>query len=44
MKAYAGTGTVDFKAFTHRSHFICNQEGWEEVADFAFDWVETRAG
>ena len=44
VKAYAGTGVVDFKAFPHRSHFICNQEGWEEVADFAFDWAEKHAG
>jgi pimeloyl-ACP methyl ester carboxylesterase len=43
VKAYAGKGTVDFKAFDHRSHFICNQEGWEDVADFAFDWVEGHA-
>jgi hypothetical protein len=33
VKAYKGTGVVDFKAFRHRSHFICNQEGWDEVAD-----------
>ena len=44
VKAYAGNGTVDFKAFPHRSHFICNQEGWEEVADFAFDWVDKHTG
>jgi alpha-beta hydrolase superfamily lysophospholipase len=42
VKAYKGTGLMDFKAFPHRSHSICNQEGWEEVADFAFDWVETH--
>jgi alpha-beta hydrolase superfamily lysophospholipase len=44
VKAYTGPGIVDFKAFDHRSHFICNQEGWEEVADFAFDWVQEHAG
>ena len=44
VKAYTGPGIVDFKAFDHRSHFICNQEGWEEVADFAFDWVQKHAG
>jgi pimeloyl-ACP methyl ester carboxylesterase len=44
VKAYTGAGVVDFKAFSHRSHFICNQEGWEEVADFALAWVETQTG
>jgi alpha-beta hydrolase superfamily lysophospholipase len=44
VKAYTGPGIVDFKAFDHRSHFICNQDGWEEVADFAFDWVQKHAG
>ncbi|WP_426997302.1 hypothetical protein [Pseudarthrobacter sp. N5] len=38
--AYKKAGNpVDFKNFTNRSHFICNQPGWEEVADFAFDWL-----
>jgi len=30
---------VEVQEFAHRSHFICNQEGWEEVADAAFDFV-----
>jgi len=33
------SGVVDFKEFTNRSHFLCNQEGWEEVADITFDWL-----
>ncbi len=32
-------GTVAFRHFANRSHFICNQEGWEEVATTAFDWL-----
>jgi alpha-beta hydrolase superfamily lysophospholipase len=44
VKAYKGTGIVDFRAFPHRSHFICNQEGWEEVADFALDWIQGHVG
>jgi alpha-beta hydrolase superfamily lysophospholipase len=43
VAAYAGKGTMDFKAFEHRSHFICNQAGWEHVADYAFDWVDIHA-
>jgi pimeloyl-ACP methyl ester carboxylesterase len=30
---------VDVLEFPDRSHFICNQDGWEEVADAAFDFV-----
>jgi len=30
-----------FQSFPHRSHLICNQEGWEEVADTAFDFLRT---
>ena len=30
---------VDVQEFAGRSHFICNQDGWEEVADTAFDFV-----
>ncbi len=30
---------VEFKEFTGRAHAICNQRGWEEVADYCFDWL-----
>jgi pimeloyl-ACP methyl ester carboxylesterase len=43
-KAYkASGGILDFKEFPGRSHFICNQEGWEQVADHTLDWL-TRQG
>lgn len=35
---------VEVREFPHRSHFICNQDGWEEVADAAFDFVSENAG
>ena len=35
-------GVTEFKEFEGRSHFICNQEGWEQVADFVFEWVEAH--
>jgi pimeloyl-ACP methyl ester carboxylesterase len=39
--AYAKAGhPVELRTFANRSHFICNQAGWEEVADAAFDWLE----
>jgi pimeloyl-ACP methyl ester carboxylesterase len=41
FRAYKSSGSIaDFKEFKDRSHFICNQAGWEEVADYAFDWLE----
>ncbi len=31
---------VDLKVFEDRSHFICGEPGWEEVADYILDWYE----
>ena len=31
---------VDLKIFEGRSHFICGEPGWEEVADHIIDWYE----
>jgi pimeloyl-ACP methyl ester carboxylesterase len=40
-RAYARSGaTVDFESFADRSHFICNQDGWESVADLAMTWLD----
>jgi pimeloyl-ACP methyl ester carboxylesterase len=42
-RAYrSSAGVVDFEGFTNRSHFICNQDGWEEVAGRALDWLARR--
>lgn len=44
-RAYKAPGSVAaFKEFTDRSHFICNQDGWEDVADYALDWLTQEAG
>ena len=32
---------VEVRSFPGRAHFICNQPGWEEVADAAFEWIDT---
>ncbi len=29
----------DFKLFTGKSHFICGQQGWEEIAEYISDWI-----
>lgn len=31
---------VDLKIFEGKSHFICGETGWEEVADYILDWYE----
>ncbi|MEL6835007.1 MAG: alpha/beta hydrolase [Bacteroidota bacterium] len=31
---------VDVKIFAGRSHFICGEPGWEEVADYILNWYE----
>ncbi len=32
---------VSFKEFPNRAHFICGEPGWEEVAAFAGNWIQT---
>ncbi|WP_439504459.1 alpha/beta hydrolase [Sediminibacterium sp.] len=40
VKAYKDKKSVtDFKEFKGRSHCICVQEGWEEVAEFIENWL-----
>ncbi|MCL4638940.1 MULTISPECIES: alpha/beta hydrolase [Olivibacter] len=31
---------VNFKSFPQRSHFICGEPGWEEVADYVYTWIK----
>jgi pimeloyl-ACP methyl ester carboxylesterase len=31
---------VDVKIFEGKSHFICGEPGWEQVADYVLDWYE----
>jgi len=33
---------VDFKEFPNRGHWICGQSGWEEIAGYAYDWMQAR--
>jgi dipeptidyl aminopeptidase/acylaminoacyl peptidase len=35
---------VEMKVFEGRSHGIVNQNGWEEIADYALKWVEEHIG
>ncbi|SFV35751.1 Lysophospholipase, alpha-beta hydrolase superfamily [Devosia crocina] len=36
-------GIVEHKEFSGRSHFICGEPGWEEVALYVADWLEQVA-
>lgn len=31
---------VDVKVFAGRSHYICGERGWEEVAEYVSNWIE----
>lgn len=43
-KAYSDkTSVSNFKEFSNRGHFICGQDGWEEVAAYSADWIERVA-
>lgn len=33
---------VDLKIFEGRSHFICGEKGWEEVAGYVSDWISKQ--
>ena len=33
---------VDIKIFEGKSHFICGEPGWENVANFILDWFEKQ--
>lgn len=39
---YKDTGSkVDLKIFEGKSHFICGEPGWEQVADYILNWYES---
>lgn len=38
--AYKDKNSItDFKSFPGRSHFLCGQEGWQEIAEYVSEWV-----
>ncbi len=43
FRKYArSTAVTDYREFPGRTHWIVGQPGWEEVADFALDWLAKR--
>ncbi|MDR5777612.1 MULTISPECIES: alpha/beta hydrolase [unclassified Caballeronia] len=44
FKAYADRNSVtEFQSFQGRSHYICNEPGWQEVADVVLSFIERNA-
>lgn len=42
--AYKDDGSIaEFIEFPHRGHFICGEPGWEEIAEYSYDWLEKLA-
>jgi len=41
-KAYTDdvSGLTTYREFAGRSHYICGEPGWEEVADYVYQWIE----
>ena len=40
-KAYTDKASkIDFKKFAGRTHYICGQENWEEVAAYISEWID----
>lgn len=33
---------VDYKMFEGRSHFLCGEKGWEEIAEYILNWIEKK--
>jgi hypothetical protein len=42
-KPYRTNSVTDYKEFPGRSHYTVGQDGWEEVADYAFEWAVEHA-
>lgn len=43
-RKYAKSSAVtDFREFPGRTHWIIAQQGWQEVADFAHEWIKGQA-
>lgn len=43
VRAYRhSTATTEYHEFAERTHFIIGQSGWQEVANYALDWVRDQ--
>jgi len=45
FKAYSDSNSLTaYKEFANRSHFICGEAGWEEVAEYVYEWIREQEG
>jgi pimeloyl-ACP methyl ester carboxylesterase len=45
FEAYKDTGSrKDFRQFPGRTHYICGQPNWEEIAQYCLDWITGLKG
>ncbi|WP_199200227.1 hypothetical protein [Adhaeribacter arboris] len=43
MRGYTDMNSVTaLQEFANRSHFICGEPGWEEVAEYVYNWLEAQ--
>jgi len=40
----ASPAMTEYKEFPGRSHYLIAEPGWEQVADYAIQWVESKTG
>jgi pimeloyl-ACP methyl ester carboxylesterase len=43
VKQQQAASITGFKQFPGRSHWLCVDRGWEEIADYSIDWAATNA-
>jgi pimeloyl-ACP methyl ester carboxylesterase len=44
VKLYRKTSAVtDYKEYAGRTHYLCGQDGWQEIADHALEWATSHA-
>ncbi|WP_316831726.1 alpha/beta hydrolase [Pedobacter aquatilis] len=42
FEAYTDASSITaFKEFSNRSHYICGEPGWEEVAEYSYQWLQS---
>ncbi len=45
FRRYSRSASItDYKEFRGRSHLIAVQDGWQEVAEYALEWAQRKAG
>jgi len=43
FEAYTDIGSSrQFRVFPARTHYLCNQPGWEQIAEFVVGWLLDR--